>query len=83
MKVSYNKRADVLYVIISTPPHACRYVEIPGGVIARVDEATQQVVGVTIYNFMQRSGEGERFSIPEIGDDLSGEALLKLDLQIS
>jgi hypothetical protein len=49
----------------------------------RIDDDSQQVVGVTIYNFLRRMEEGERLSIPEIGDDLSGATLLSLYMQAS
>ncbi len=78
MTVSYSKRSDVLYIVISKPDHACRYVELPGGVITRIDESTEKVVGVTIYGFMAKIESGAKISIPEIGDDLSGITLLNL-----
>jgi uncharacterized protein YuzE len=83
VKISYSKHADVLYIVLSATANHCSYVELPNGIITRIDDDSQQVVGVTIYNFMQRMEEGERLSIPEIGDDLSGAALLSQYMQAS
>jgi hypothetical protein len=58
-------------------------VELPNSIIVRIDDASTQVVGVTIYNFMKKMKEGERLSIPEIGDELSGAELLSLYAQAS
>ena len=83
MKISYSKHADVLYIVLSATANHCNYVELPNGIIMRIDDDSQQVVGVTIYNFMQKMERGERLSIPEIGDDLSSAALLNLYMQAS
>ncbi len=83
MKVSYSKHADVLYIVLSATTNNCSYVELPNGIITRIDGVTQQIVGVTIYNFIQKMEDGERLSIPEIGDNLSGKALLSLYTQAS
>lgn len=83
MKISYSKHTDVLYIVLSANANHCSYVELPNGIITRIDDDSQQVVGVTIYNFMRRMEEGERLSIPEIGEDLSGTELLSLYAQTS
>jgi uncharacterized protein YuzE len=83
MKISYSNRADVLYIVLSATTNHCSYVELPNNIILRIEDASEQVVGVTIYNFMKKMKEGERLSIPEIGDDLSGAALLSLYAQAS
>jgi uncharacterized protein YuzE len=83
MKISYSDHADVLYIVLSTPGNPCSYIEMPNNMIVRIDDVTHQVVGVTIYNFMYKMKRGERISIPEIGEDLSGEYLLSLSLKAS
>jgi len=83
VKISYSKHADVLYIVLSATANHCSYVELPNSIVVRIDDASEQVVGVTIYNFMRKMKEGERLSIPEIGDDLSGAALLSLYIQAS
>jgi uncharacterized protein YuzE len=78
LKISYSKRTDVLYVTLSSPPTHCSYVELPGGIITRIDDATKQLVGVTVYDFMRKVESGVSMSIPGVGDDLSGIGLLSL-----
>jgi len=78
MKISYSKRSDVLYIVLATTANPCTYVEIPGGIITRIDDVTERVVGITIYSFMDKVESGERLSIPELGEDLSGISLLGL-----
>lgn len=76
MDISYNKHADVLYIVLSSTPHHCTYVELPGGIITRVDDETNKVVGVTVYNFSNKMQSGESISIPQVGLDMSGLSLL-------
>jgi hypothetical protein len=56
---------------------------MPNNLIIRIDDVTRQVVGITVYDFMRKIENEERISIPEIGDDLSGEYLLNLCLKAS
>lgn len=81
MKITYSKHADVLYIILSATTNPCRYVELPNSVITRIDEVSQQVVGVTVYNFMQKMEQGEGLTISDIGENLSGVLLLNLYTQ--
>lgn len=83
MKISYSEHADVLYIVLSSPENPCTYAELPNNSIIRIDDVTHQVVGVTIYDFMYKVKRGERISIPEIREDLSGEYLLSLCLKAS
>lgn len=79
MKISYALHADVLYVVLADTPNRCAYIELESGVICRVDEATDKVVGITIPDFKRRVENGESFLIPELEGGLSAERLLQED----
>lgn len=68
MKTTYNKRSDVLYLILSETPNHCSYTESPDGVIARIDDVTHEVVGITIYDFLYKTGAGMHLTGPPMVD---------------
>jgi uncharacterized protein YuzE len=77
MKVNYAQHADVLYVVFADTPNLCAYVELDSGVICRVDEITDKVVGITIPDFKRRVANNESIIIPELDDGLPAEKLLQ------
>lgn len=44
----YDAEADVLYLSVSKPPRPAVGIDIGDGVVLRYDEATQEVVGLTV-----------------------------------
>jgi uncharacterized protein YuzE len=50
---SYDKEADVLYISLGEPCDAVA-VDISDGVIARYDEESQSIVGITVMGLQQR-----------------------------
>jgi uncharacterized protein YuzE len=50
---SYDKEADVLYISLGEPCAAVA-VDISDGVIARYDEESQSIVGITVMGLQQR-----------------------------
>jgi uncharacterized protein YuzE len=77
MKVNYAQHADVLYVVFADTSNLCAYVELDSGVICRVDETTDKVVGITIPDFKRRVANNESILIPELDDGLTAEKLLQ------
>lgn len=70
--LSYDKRADVLYVAFETPSPGTyvSYVENEAGDVLRLDLTSKRVVGVTIMAFSERATR-DPVIIPEIGSALS------------
>ena len=67
MVISYDKKADVLYVMFEAlPPDAYLFVENEAGDILKIDRKTHRVIGCTIPFFAGRAKQG-RIVIPEIG----------------
>lgn len=66
MKISYDQIADVLYIAFSAPKNRAQYVEVKGGIL-RVDEDTQQVIGVTIPFFQEKTATTGKLNLPQIG----------------
>jgi uncharacterized protein YuzE len=77
MKINYALHADVLYVVFTDTPNRCAYVELDSGVICRVDEITDKVVGITVPDFKRRVEKRESILIPELNDGLSARDLLQ------
>jgi uncharacterized protein YuzE len=77
MRISYAQHADVLYIVFADTPNLCAYVELDSGVICRIDETTDKVVGVTIPDFKRRVANNENILIPELESGLSAEKLLQ------
>jgi uncharacterized protein YuzE len=76
MTLSYDKRADVLYVTFEkAPPETYEYVENESGDILRLSKEDQRVVGCTIPDFSERATKSN-ILIPEVGTvkflDLTG-----------
>jgi len=65
MKFSYDAEADVLYCTLGEPGEAIS-VETEPGVFYRLDPATDQPVGITIVDFIDRftSNPGSIVNIP-------------------
>jgi uncharacterized protein YuzE len=64
LKLNYDTESDVLYCTVGEPREAIG-VETEGGVILRLDPASEEVVGFTIVDFFQRFKEhpNETFSV--------------------
>lgn len=67
MTFSYDEDADVLYVTFARPKAGVRYVETERGDVIRFCEETNQIVGVTILFFTERTKNGESINVPEVG----------------
>lgn len=78
MKISYAQHADVLYWTLQQTSAKCAYAEIAPGIVCRIDETTNKIVGITITDFMRRLSSGEKIVIPELDDGLSADSLLQL-----
>lgn len=76
MKVSYAPHADVLYIVFEETANACAYVELESGIICRVDDVTDRVVGITVPFLRRRADRHEEIKIPELNLGLSAEGLL-------
>ncbi|MDR3750534.1 MAG: DUF2283 domain-containing protein [Terracidiphilus sp.] len=76
MKISYAKHADVLYLVLEDTANKCAYIELESGVVCRIDETTDRVVGITIPDFRRRIGSNEPIVIPELPMGISAEKLL-------
>ena len=77
MRISYAKRADVLYIVLHETEHSCVYIELESGVICRIDETTDQVVGITIPDLTRRAEHDETIEIPELDEGMSAARLLQ------
>ena len=77
MRINYALHADVLYVVFTYTTNPCAYIELDSGVICRVDETTDKVVGITVPDFKRRVENNESIQIPEFEDGLSAERLLQ------
>lgn len=66
MKVSYDQKADVLYVILEETSEVCDYIEPTPGAVLRVNPKTGKIVGCTVLFFKKRLERGEQIIIPEI-----------------
>jgi len=67
MTLSYDKKADVLYVAFEPAvPGTYIYVENENGDILKLDRNTKQVVGCTIPFFATRAAGGP-VVVPEVG----------------
>lgn len=63
LRISCDKRADVLYLAFGTPQEGIDQ-EVNPGVFVRVDEKTQRAVGMTILDFERRFSEPLGASLP-------------------
>jgi uncharacterized protein YuzE len=77
MTFSYDRHADVLYIMFEEiPPSAYIFVENEYGDVLKLDRVSRRVVGCTIPCFIARTRQG-KISIPEIGavpfNEIAGE----------
>ena len=79
MTFSYAAHADVLYITLQETKAKCTYAEISQGIVCRIDESQNKVVGITITDFSRRLKSGEPISIPELNEGLSADSLLQFD----
>jgi uncharacterized protein YuzE len=77
MKISYAPHADVLYIVFEDTSNQCAYVELESGVICRIDEVTDKVVGITVPYFRRRGEEKEPINITELTEGLSAKKFLQ------
>jgi len=77
MRITYASHADVLYIVLHDVSHNCAYIELDSGVICRVDESTDKIVGVTIPDFKRRLEKEGPILIPELDDGISASRLLQ------
>jgi uncharacterized protein YuzE len=76
--VSYSKRADVLYITLEETDEQCLYLEVGSGIVCRVSEPMERVVGVTIRDFMRHVQNGDDLTIPGLEHGLPVERLLEI-----
>jgi uncharacterized protein YuzE len=67
MTFSYDEDDDVLYVTFAQPKNGVRYVETDRGDVLRFCESTNQIVGVTIMFFADRTRRGEVIDVFSAG----------------
>jgi uncharacterized protein YuzE len=64
MKVRFDAKSDVMYFSFGDPKEAIS-VETETGLIVRMDPDTDEVVGLTIVDFLKRlSGKDETLTVP-------------------
>lgn len=64
MKFFYDQKGDVLYISIGSPKKAISK-EVEDDILIRVDPKTEEVVGFTILNFIERfSDERKERTVP-------------------
>ncbi len=63
LRISYDKRADVLYLAFGTPQVGIDR-EVSEGVFVRLDERTEQALGLTIVDFEKRFSRPLTESVP-------------------
>jgi uncharacterized protein YuzE len=78
MKLTYSKHADVLYLKLEDTQNKCAYIELDSGVICRIDETTDRVVGLTIPDFSRRTDSGDSIVVPELIEGISAGDLLQM-----
>ena len=78
MTVSYSKRADVLYITLEETDERCLYLEVGSGMVCRISESTDRVVGVTIRDFLRHVQSGDNLTIPGLEHGLPVERLLEM-----
>jgi uncharacterized protein YuzE len=66
MKISYDSKADVLYVMLEETSDECDYIEPTPGAVLRVNPKTGRIVGCTVLFFKKRLQRGEQITVPEI-----------------
>ena len=62
--VGYSVRADVLYITFEETTSPCVYIETGNGIVCRINEADDKVVGVTIRDFLRHVKNNDDLSIP-------------------
>jgi uncharacterized protein YuzE len=77
MRIKYATHADVLYLVFEDTTNKCAYIELESGVVCRVDEVTDRVVGITVPDFSRRTGNNQTLSIQELSRGLSAEGFLQ------
>jgi uncharacterized protein YuzE len=66
MKISYDAKGDVLYLVLEETSEVCDYIEPTPGAVLRVNSQTGKIVGCTVLFFKKRLQCGEEIHIPEI-----------------
>ena len=77
MKISYASGADVLYIVLKDFPLKCAYIETDSGIVCRIDEEHDRVVGITVPDFLRRVNRGEKIDIPELDDGIPASRFLQ------
>lgn len=70
MTISYDERADVLYLRFEDAGEGCDYIEPTAGIVLRVDPASGRIVGCTILEFQDRLRKHGKLLIPEIREQI-------------
>jgi uncharacterized protein YuzE len=79
MTMSYDKLADVLYVMFEpAPPDSYLFVENAEGDVLKVDRVSKRVVGCTILSFAARTRRGSTLVVPEVGSVPFNEVIEEL-----
>jgi len=63
LNFDYDQESDVLYCSFGRPVRAIGH-EIAEGVVIRVDETTNKVVGITLTDFSRRFTHSQSWSVP-------------------
>jgi uncharacterized protein YuzE len=77
MRISYAQHADALYLVFEDTENKCSYIELDSGIICRVDEVSDRVVGITIPDFLRRTERKELLLIPELTTGIPAEQFLQ------
>ena len=74
MTIKLAERSDVLHITLIETNHECSWVEAGPGIVCRVDDESNEIVGMQILSFTQRAREG--LSLPDLISGISAAHLL-------
>ena len=63
LRISYDKAADVLYLVFDAPRRGIDE-EIKPGIFVRLDSRTRQAIGMTVIDFEERFSRPVADSVP-------------------
>lgn len=66
MTFSYDEDVDVMYVRLAKPSSKVTYLENNAGDVMRFDEASGEIIGITIPCFMERVNQPGGLDIPDL-----------------
>lgn len=68
IRITYDPEGDILYVTFGQPTAATGY-QLSDQLLLRLDPRTQEVTGLTIFNFSARAQTARKMSLPGIEEN--------------